>query len=361
MNLQSLSLSHFRNFAKLELSFDNKVLVVGDNAQGKTNLQEAIYFLATTHSFRQGQEKDMIQFRQEVAHIKGKVEHQGNVSKLEVMLTRGEVGPDFIGVGNQPTPIKKLTVDGAGRNSISFLGNLMVVQFWPEDLELVIDSPSLRRRHLDSLLSQVDRQYHKRLVEYERVIKQRNRLLEQVREREARESQLDFWDERLIESGLCLVKKRMEFFEFLDGWTVPLFEDFSWRYQPSHQNQAKIFSDRARDIAAGVTLSGPHRDEFRFLINGLDLAFFGSRGEQRLGVLSLKLAELDYMEWVSGIRPVLLLDDIFSELDQFHRHHILEIINKQQTIITATDVGFVDQKPLKGVQVIKIIQGKTAS
>ncbi|MBI4039321.1 DNA replication/repair protein RecF [Candidatus Daviesbacteria bacterium] len=351
MNLQSLSLSHFRNFAKLELSFGNKVLVTGDNSQGKTNLLEAIYFLATTHSFRRGQEKDMIQFNHEVAHIKGVVAHEGNISKLEVTLTRGQISSNL-------TPIKRLTVDGATRNSHSFLGNFLVVQFWPEDLELVIDSPSLRRRHLDSLLSQVDRQYHKKLVEYDRVIKQRNRLLEQIREKKARESQLEFWDEKLIEAGLYLVKKRREFFEFLHGWTIPVFEDCSWKYQPSHLNQAKIFSDRSRDVAAGATLSGPHRDEFRFLINGLDLAFFGSRGEQRLGVLLLKLAELEYIEQTSGIRPVLLLDDIFSELDRSHRHHVLEIIDQQQTIITATDVGFVDQKLLREVQVIKIIQGK---
>lgn len=322
---------------------DKTTLLVGVNTIGKTNLLEATYLLATGKSFKAGLDGEMISYDSEVGRIKGRIIGDDKID-LEIVLTKGLVG-------GEKASKKRFFVNGIARRMSDFVGNLKAVYFRPEDLDLVTDSPSLRRRYLDQVLFQIDKEYARNSLSYEKGLRQRNRLLEDIRENGSPRSQLLFWNQLLIRSGEYLTQLREEYIDFINGSER---YNYTIEYDKSIVSPARLEEYAEEEIAAAATLVGPHRDDFTFKLKGRDLNAYGSRGEQRMGVLCLKLCELEFIANKTGQRPILLLDDIFSELDEEHRNLVLEIIPAQQTIITTTDLELVEKKVLKGVEVVKL-------
>ncbi|OGV95692.1 hypothetical protein A2W24_05480 [Microgenomates group bacterium RBG_16_45_19] len=327
MWIKDLELKYFRNYGELKKKFDRQTTVlVGPNAVGKTNVLEAIYLLATGESFRAEKIEEIVNWQAEVAHITGLVGDK----QLQVRLTRGEVQ-------GKRTVKRAFKVNGVARRKMDFLGNLRAVIFRPEDLEIVTDSPTMRRRFLDGILTQVDTEYRRSLVSYEKALRRRNRLLSLIQEEEVSRTTLAFWDQLLIKEGDVLLNRRRELIEFING--QPKIESNRWLvYDYSAISEARLKQYAEEEVAAGYTLVGPHKDDFRVMADR-DLAIYGSRGQQRMGVLWLKVEEMNFVEAKTGERPVLLLDDIFSELDEAHDRVVLGLLGKQQTIITTTEVA----------------------
>lgn len=333
MILQSLLLQSFRSYDKKNFTFSPETtLIVGPNTAGKTNILEAIMFLATGKSFRADADREAITWNKELSVISCQLSANHDNAKLELFITQGEVQ-------GQRAPLKKYLVNGVPRRQIDFVGNLRVVLFWPEHLELVTDSPSLRRKYLDSVLVQVDREYRRNLASYERGLRQRNRLLDLMSEGKAGRGQLLFWNQLLIKAGGCLTDSRAAFIDFVNK-----NNNFLLEYDKSIISESRLEQYAKEEVAAKATLVGPHRDDFTFFVGGRDMSKFGSRGQQRLTVLWLKLAELAYIEKETGERPILLLDDIFSELDEGHRRLVMDLVGKQQTIITSADPAIIEGK-----------------
>jgi len=346
MILKKLRLQNFRNYKKQEFEFSDKTtLIVGPNTSGKTNMLEGIYLLASGKSFRAGLEQEMIAYDQDLSRVKGRILNKERTD-LEIILTRGEV------LGEKVAK-KKYQVNGVSKRAIDFVGKLMSVYFGPEDLDLVTNSPSLRRKYLDSVLSQVDREYSRSALSYEKGLRQRNKLLERIREEGALRSQLLFWDQLLIKNGDYITQKREEFIEFVNSLQFSVFS-FQLEYDKSIISPARLEDYAEEEVAAGATLVGPHRDDFGFKLKGKDLSAYGSRGEQRLSILWLKLCELEFITQAVGERPILLLDDIFSELDKKHRKLVLDIIPLQQTIITTAEQEMVEKDYLKKIEMVKL-------
>ena len=349
MELLSLNLKNFRNFSQKKINFDPKLtVVVGPNGSGKTNILESALLLCGIRSHKVETDLDLVKFGKSEAKIEGETADVSTKNKLTVnMMVYDE---RFVKKAYFVNSIKKRFTD--------FASFLSVVVFEPADLELVAGTPSFRRHHLDSLLCQVDKDYWRNINAYQKIITRRNKLLVRIMEGKAKKNELDFWDLRLLEHGEIVAKKRIEFFEFLNflqkAHKFGEIGGFSWVLKQSELGREKLFKNRERDIAAGITLSGPHRDDFRFNYKGHDLAFFGSRGEQRMAVLSLKLAELEFVSLNIKSRPVLALDDIFSELDWDHRRAVLSTVAKQQTIVTAAEVDSVPKQLLKKAKVVNL-------
>lgn len=386
MVLKKLFLQNFRNYSKREFDFSEKTnLIIGPNASGKTNILEAIYFLASGKSIRvKGVEREAIEYGKEIARIIGEIREigeRGGQTTLELVLTTGEVIGEKAGK-------KKYLVNGVAKRTIDFLGNLRAVYFGPEDLELITDSPGLRRKYLDMVLSQVDREYARSLLSYEKGLRQRNKILESFRLQttdyglqhenvESDRRRLYFWDQLLIKNGNYITKKRGEFIDFVNNFQFSIFNlqsisnfQFSIEYDASTISEERLAKYADEEVAAGATLVGPHRDDFRIIIKlsnsqiendeGRDLAVYGSRGEQRLAILWLKLGELSFVETKTETKPILLLDDIFSELDVRHRGLVFEVLENHQTIITSADLGMVEKRLLEGVKIIEIASPSTS-
>lgn len=362
MGISKISLSGFRNFKKKNFSFSpDTTVIIGPNASGKTNVLEAVYLLATGKSFKAKVESETVNHKSEIARISGVTTER---IKLELVLTRGVLN---IGTNREErVPRKKLLLNGVPRRLFNFAGQFRVVLFDPWSLDLVTHSPSRRRKFLDSVLAQTDRDYYRSILSYEKGLRRRNKILKRIREEGVARSNLAFWDKLLIKNGDYINSKRGEFISFVNE-TDPLDgEKFSLKYENSTISEMRLEKYARQEIAAATTLVGPHRDDFIFRVKpasrqgggtgsrvkGRDLALFGSRGEQRMGVLWLKLAELGYIESVVGEKPTLLLDDIFSELDHQHREVVFGILKNQQTVVTSADPHFVEG--LKGVDTIRL-------
>jgi len=318
----------------LSLEFDpNVTVLVGPNASGKTNILEAIYFLSLGKTFRPGSDFEVVNFDHDTAYLAAQIDSEGEGLNLEVGIQKAfDLSPSR----------KKFLVNKISRLRSNFIGNLKVILFTPVDLEMIDSSPSVRRAHLDDFLSQADRDYHRILLSYEKTVISRNRLLKRIFEGRGKEDELIFWDQAVVRLGQEITKKRQEFFEYLTK-TGKKLDDFSWLWKSSRIDLEKLKKERRRDIECQATISGPHRDDFRFYLSGRDLSFFGSRGQQRMSILNLKLLELSYLEEKTGAKPIFLLDDIFSELDEEHRKAI-QPLPAEQTIITTTDLGNIDKK-----------------
>ena len=373
MILQKLQLKNFRNHGKKEIDFLEKTtLIVGVNSTGKTNILEAIYLLATGKSFRvRGVESEMIKYGEETGRVTGEVEDNFEKGKatLEILLTRGEVMGEKVAK-------KKYLEDGVTKRAIDFVGRLRAVYFGPEDLEIIIGSPSIRRKYLDEVLSQTDKEYYRASLSYEKGLRSRNRLLEEMREYGTSDrKRLYFWDQLLIKNGNILTTKREEYINFINNLQFSIYNlksalptksssvyfQFSLNYDRSSISVERLAQYANEEVAAGTTLVGPHRDDFSVQIRnsdsppgGRNLAVYGSRGEQRLAVLWLKLGQLKFFKEKTKEMPVLLLDDIFSELDSMHRKLVLEIVRQEQAIITTADIGMVEKKWLKEVKIIEL-------
>jgi len=390
MHLTHLSLSQYRNYARLELDLGARVhLFCGDNAQGKTNLLEAISYLSTTRSQLTSLDRELIRWealedvipsaRVAVTYRRGGEEHDIDVA---LVLDR-ENGPD-----TPPTRYRRsIQVDGMSRRSMDVVGNLNTVLFLPQDIGLVTGSPGNRRRYLDITLCQIDRSYCRALSRYNRIVSQRNALLRQGRPSDA---QLAYWDEQLIAQGAAVLARRVEAVHQMDGLAANAHaaltggtERLALRYMPSLDDlttgETPLTSDiagelgvaglsahfaralraaRADERRRGVTLLGPHRDDLRFFINGIDAIVYGSRGQQRTAALALKLGEVALMRAETGESPVLLLDDILSELDEVRGRHVLDTVAEaEQVLVTTTDLRGFTPAFLANTELWRVSQG----
>lgn len=350
MFLNNLSLQNFRNYSKSEFNFSkNTTLIVGPNASGKTNFLEAIFFLSKGESFRTDKDDRVIRFEEEISRLSGLIDK----IELEVIIASGKM--DSRGISK-----KKYMVNGVLKKRLDFIGNFLSVLFSPLDLDMVVGSPSLRRSFLNGVLEAVDIDYRIALLEFTKALRQRNALLEKARESGVRdEKQFEYWDAILIEKGEVITQKREYLINFFNNSQKEIF-DFVLFYDKSVISKERLWQYKEAELGAGVTLVGPHRDDFSVhMFNNKaqsthDVKFFGSRGQQRLVILQLKLFELEFVEKKHSERPVLLLDDIFSELDSEHIHLVLEMIGKQQTIITTTHKELIPKKVLDKVEIISL-------
>ena len=343
MFLRQLNLTNFRNYQQLTLNLDNRpTILVGDNAEGKSNILEAIYLLSTSKSGRVETEEQLIKERE-------------NFTKVEGFLTEPET--ELLVIINKPTREvafrKKVLVNGISRRTVDFIGNLPAVIFYPQDINMITGSPSLRRWHLDLSLAQVDSHYKKTLTKYEQFLTARNRVLKSIREGKGRKDELDFWTKGVLENGKIIADKRKDFFEFINLLNTPL-GNFSFEFKPSEISAQKLIETNGREVASATTLIGPHRDDFVILLDGRNMQHFGSRGEQRTATLAFKLATLEYMAKTYGKRPVLLLDDVFSELDGDHRAHVVEIVSRQQTVIATVELENIPKEFLDSARILKV-------
>jgi len=354
MILQKIKLTDFRNFGEKILEVSPQVtVIVGPNASGKTNILESIFLLSTGKSFKAKVEEEMISLEKDIARVKGRITDEEESVDLEIVLTRGLI--DIGKSAPEKVARKRLIVNGMGKRLLDFSGKLKTTLFGPWDMDLITESPSIRRKFLDNILILTDREYHRSLISYEKGLKQRNRLLFRIREEGLNRSQLLFWDRLLIKNGDYIMNKREELIAFMNSSPELDSQTFYIEYDRSTISESRLEEYKEEEIQAATTLVGPHRDDIIFYIGDKrDLAKYGSRGEQRMGVLWAKLNELNYIETISGERPVLLLDDIFSELDHKHRKIVMEYARKQQTIITTADEHFIED--FKKVE--KIILGK---
>lgn len=398
MQIDHLSLTNFRNYARLELSLptDKPVVLFGDNAQGKTSVLEAIYYLATSNSPYTTSDRQLIHWRTEddpipFARISGELGNKQNpYHKLDITLMLDI----STGVPRFKKSIKHNNVD---KRVMDVVGMLSVVLFVPQDLSLIEGSPSDRRRFMNTTLTQVDVDYLLALNEYDKLLPQRNALLKRIAEKRSSPVELEYWDEQIADKGAILIAGRQQFLRELEVKAQDTHhaltggrETLTLKYQPSimptADNDSKQMSfdvlglDLNRQLTAekikpqflnhlkaeqrdsiyrGVTLSGPHRDELRMFINDRDCGLYGSRGQARTAVMALKFAELQWMRDRTGEYPLFLLDEVVAELDSKRRAFLLERLDGQaQTLVTTTELDIFSKQFIERSLVLNVVNGK---
>lgn len=345
--IKSLTLSSFRNHLNKKFVFSPKTnLIVGPNAVGKSNILEAIWLLATGESFRAGKIEEMVSWGEEVGHVVGRINNSSEKSKLEIRNLNNDVEELMVTVTRGMIQGKRVQkrlykINGVGRRKKELIGMMPAVLFRPEDMDLVSGEPSLRRGFLDDVLIQISHEYQRSLESYQKGLRQRNRLLDQIRDGGVSRTTLIFWDQLLIKEGTVVSNHRRELVDKINE-TISVFASLKLDYSPSIISPARLAAHAEAEISLGYTLVGPHKDDFNILDKKRDLAIYGSRGEQRMAVLWLKEAQLLVIEKGIGDRPLLLLDDILSELDHHHVEQVVRLCTKQQTILTTTDEGLSD-------------------
>jgi DNA replication and repair protein RecF len=360
MKIKSLALVNFRSFVSKSFEFDKTTLLVGKNGLGKTSIIEAIYLLSSGNSFRAGKVIEMIRLGEILGRVKAKIIH-GNEEKeqveLEAMLTRGEVQ-------GKRTQYRLFSVNNIRRRKKEFIDKFSAVVFRPEDLRLVEGSPGRRRNFLDTALSQVSWRYQSALNVYEQALKKRNKLLFLVREGEQDKQILTYWNMQLIKHGEFVQNMRRELVDFLN--TQEFEFNFNIDYQESLISAARINQYLEKEILVGHTLVGPHKDDFivRYSLPkkgqeylDINLLAYGSRGQQRLGVLWLKLGELAFVKSKLEFQPVLLLDDIMSELDDQSREIVLKLLERYQVVLTTADKDLVGEikDRVSGIKIVELV------
>ena len=396
MYLTHLSLTNFRNFVRLESDLQPGATVLfGANAQGKTSLLEAAYYLTSAASPHTSTDRQLINFLaadqpSPFARIVGEVRHNGRLSRIELRIV---VEPD----GNGGTRLRKeALVNGVKKRTGDLPGQFNAILFLPQDLGVIEGSPGHRRRHLDDAMIQADSLYTRTLTDYGKVLTQRNALLKQINERTSQIDELAFWDERLAQYGAGVIRARVLAINELELAAAPIHQELTRGrerlrlvYQPSfdplpspegqmdlaldtpvdrsgvsHAEIQARFQDalralRREEVARGVTTIGPHRDDLRFLVNGIDLHHYGSRGQTRTAMLAVKLAEVDWLRKRTGEWPVLLLDEVLAELDAARRQDVLgRVLQAQQAILTSADLAMFDENFLAQSNVWEVEAGQ---
>ena len=369
MYLESIQLKNYRNYEKAEATFSPGMNVfIGENAQGKTNLMESIYVLAMARSHRANSDKELIKWSSDFTKISGRIKKDRSDFPLEIVVSKKGKSARFNHLEQ-----KKLS---------SYIGHLNVILFAPEDLSLVKGSPSVRRKFLDMELGQMNRLYLHHLVDYQRVLKQRNQYLKQIsRGKKADPIYLDVLTEQLAREASVVLLERVKFVDQLQIWAQPIHSDISRKKENltisyvssipieeiKNKDKEVIYkeilmhwktqSEREKD--QGTTLSGPHRDDLIFIVNEKNIQTFGSQGQQRTTALSIRLAEIELMYKMTGEYPVLLLDDVLSELDDERQTHLLKTFeNKVQTFLTTTSLDGVKMNLLEKPKVFYIEGGQ---
>ncbi len=336
MKIRSLKLKNYRNYDLLKLDFDGAAnIFYGDNAQGKTNILEAVYISGTTKSHRGAKDRELIRFGQDESHIEAIVEKNGIDYQLDMHLKKNS--PKGIAINKMPI-----------RKASELFGIVNFVFFSPEDLNIIKNGPSERRRFIDMELSQLDRVYLSNLTNYNRIVNQRNHLLKSMGMGGELKDTLEVWDMQLIQYGDKIIERRKEFLDKVNEIISSIHkkltgdrEEIQVIYEPSNGNltlEQALQKNRERDIRIKSTSAGPHRDDICFMVGGLDIRRYGSQGQQRTAALSLKLSEIELVKQAAKDTPVLLLDDVLSELDKHRQNYLLDSINDIQTLITCTGV-----------------------
>ena len=334
MILKSLELENFRNYNSLSIHFDSGTnILYGDNAQGKTNILEAIYLSATTKSHKGSKDRDIIHFDKEESHIRTYVLKDGLKNRVDMHLRKNKSK----GIAINGQKIKK---------AADLLGLLNVVFFSPEDLSIIKDGPAQRRRFMDMELCQLNGFYLQQLNSYNKIINQRNKLLKELYVNPSLKDTLSVWDSQLVSYGSKVMECRSSFVEQLNKIIYQIHlklsggkEELQIVYEPDvlvADFEEKLKNSQERDIRFKQTSVGPHRDDFAFAAGGIDLRKFGSQGQQRTAALSVKLAEIELVKQLTNDTPLLLLDDVLSELDSSKQNYLLNSIGDIQTIITCT-------------------------
>lgn len=334
MVIKSLKLKNYRNYELLDLTFDSKTnILYGDNAQGKTNILEALYLSGTTKSHRGTKDRDLIQFGYEESHLETIVEKNGIDYQIDMHLKKNSPK----GIAINKIPIRKAS---------ELFGIVHFVFFSPEDLNIIKEGPAGRRRFIDLELSQLDKVYLSNLSNYNRIINQRNSLLKELYYQEHLIETLDIWDMQLAEYGTKVIESRRKFIEQVNN----IISNIHYRLTGGKENITLTYESsvgdmsleqalkryRQRDIKFKSTSVGPHRDDLCFKIGEIDIRKFGSQGQQRTAALSLKLSEIELVRMLIRDTPVLLLDDVLSELDKNRQNYLLDSIHDIQTVITCT-------------------------
>ena len=334
MEIKSLQLQNFRNYPELYIEFDEKTnIIYGDNAQGKTNILEAVYLSSTSRSHKGAKDKEMIRFGEDEAHIKMITQKGGLDHRIDLHIRKNKS--------------KGIAIDGVSiRKASELFGLIHVIIFSPEDLSMVKDGPAERRRFMDLELCQLDKLYTSDLSAYNKVLADRNRMLKDLWVKPEYEEVLPLYDIKLVNFGKHIIEAREKFISRLNDIVKEIHfsltggkEELVLSYEPNvraDRFEEELMRGAERDRHQKITLTGPHRDDICFLANGIDLRKYGSQGQQRSAALSLKLAEIELVKSLSREYPVLLLDDVLSELDSSRQENLLGRINHIQTIMTCT-------------------------
>ena len=357
MIIESVDLQNYRNYEFLNMTFDNKInIIYGDNAQGKTNILESLYVCATSKSHRGSKDKDIIRFGNDEAHIKVMVKKHGMNYRLDMHLKKNKTK----GIAVNGIPI---------RRAVELFGIINIIIFSPEDMNIIKNGPSERRRFMDMELSQLDKIYLSNLVNYNKVVVQRNKLLKQLQfsSDSGLVDMLDVWDMQLVRYGSEIIKRRMDFIDNINSIIRPVHSKLSGnkeilnlRYIPcttTDNFKDEVIRSRERDIKFKMTNVGPHKDDVAFFINDKDVRKYGSQGQQRTCALSLKLAEIELVKKVINDTPVLLLDDVLSELDANRQNFLLDSIGDIQTIITCTGLDEFVNNRFSINRIFKVVNG----
>ena len=355
MNIRSIELKNFRNYENLEISFDEGTnILFGDNAQGKTNILEAAYMSGTTKSHKGSRDREMIRFGEEEAHLKTVVVRGGREYQIDMHLKKNRAK----GIAIDKIPIKKAS---------ELFGILNIVFFSPEDLNIIKNGPAERRRFLDSELCQLDRIYLADLTNYNKILAQRNKLLKDMIYRPSLSDTLPVWDMQLIETGKKIIRRRKQFVDELREIVSDIHyrisggkEELFLKYEPNIDDiffEDELSRAKEKDKKLCQTSVGPHRDDLLFSIGDVDIRKFGSQGQQRTSALSLKLSEIELVRKSISDTPVLLLDDVLSELDSSRQNYLLNNISDTQTIITCTGLDEFVRNRFTVNRVFEVIAG----
>jgi DNA replication and repair protein RecF len=356
MILKALELNNFRNYKNLHIEFDAGTnILYGNNAQGKTNILESIYISGTTKSHKGSKDKEIIKFGCEESHIKTTVDKDGLEYQIDIHMRKNRSK----GIAINKIPIKRAS---------ELFGILNIVFFSPEDLNIIKNGPSERRRFLDLELCQLDKIYLYELTKYHKILNQRNKLLKDIMYRPGLLDTLSVWDEQLMESGTVIIDLRDRFVNQLKNIVLEIHKNISGKkeslilqYEPDTKKEdfrERLNICRERDLKLGQTTVGPHRDDLSFTINGMDIRKFGSQGQQRTSALSLKLSEIELVKSSVDQVPILLLDDVLSELDSNRQNFLLNSIHNIQTLITCTGLDDFVKNRFEINRVFQVIEGQ---
>ena len=355
MQIDSVEICDFRNYENAKLEFHEKTNVLyGDNAQGKTNILESVFVCGTTKSHKSSKDRELIRIGREEAHIRMYVKKNDISHRIDMHLRKNKS--------------KGIAIDGIPiRRSGELIGLINIIFFSPEDLRIIKNGPSERRRFINLELCQLDCMYLHDLTEYNKVLNQRNKLLKQISFNPSLNSTLDIWDDQLLSYGKNIIRRRKEFIDQLEAIVYDInqkltggVEHLRVKYEPDTLEEEfadKLLLSREKDLKTLTTNVGPHRDDLCFFNGDIDLRKYGSQGQQRTCALSLKLAEIELVKKIIGDKPILLLDDVLSELDRNRQNYLLDSIHDIQTIITCTGLEeFIDSR-LTLDKVFRVVNG----